>query len=116
MSSSRVLVAVATYNEIENLPGLVEAIHKVLPTADILIVDDHSPDGTGKWCDERAKSDSQVKCLHRPGKLGLGSATLAAIRFAIDESYDVLVTMDADWSHDPEYLPELVAAVGKADV
>lgn len=116
MAFSRVLVAVATYNEIENLPGLVEAIHDVLPTADILIVDDNSPDGTGSWCDDRAKTDSQLRCLHRSGKLGLGSATLAAIRFAIDESYDVLVTMDADWSHDPEYLPELVAAVKEADV
>jgi dolichol-phosphate mannosyltransferase len=116
MAFSRVLVAVATYNEIENLPGLIEAIHDRLPAADILVVDDNSPDGTGNWCDERAKTDSQLKCLHRSGKLGLGSATLAAVRFAIDESCDVLVTMDADWSHDPEYLPALVAAVDGADV
>src|SRR5690242_3762904 len=105
MSATRTLVAVATYNEIENLPGLVDAIHAALPAADILVVDDNSPDGTGRWCDERATTDSQLKCLHRPGKLGLGSATIAGIRFAIDEQYDVLVTMDADWSHGPEYLP-----------
>src|SRR6187551_1181641 len=116
MSFSRALVAVATYNEIENLPGLVEAIHKVLPAADILVVDDNSPDGTGKWCDERARSDSRFAVLHRAGKLGLGSATIAAMQFALDHQYDVLVTMDADWSHDPEYLPRLVRAVDDADV
>ena len=89
---------------------MVDEIHARPPDADVLVVDDNSPDGTGKWCDERAKTDPRLKCLHRPGKLGLGSATLAAMRFAIDGSYDVLVTMDADWSHDPQYLPALVDA------
>jgi dolichol-phosphate mannosyltransferase len=116
MAKPRVLVALATYNEIGNLPSLVDEVQRVLPEADVLVVDDNSPDGTGTWCDERAKTDSRLKCLHRPGKLGLGSATLDAIRFTLDEQYDVLVTMDADWSHDPQYLTALVAATKSADV
>src|SRR5882757_1384469 len=115
MPKSRVLVALATYNEIETLPGLIDEVQRVLPEADVLVVDDNSPDGTGEWCDERAKSDGRLKCLHRPGKLGLGSATLDAMRLALGGPYDVLVTMDADWSHDPQYLPALVAAVENAD-
>jgi dolichol-phosphate mannosyltransferase len=115
MPKPRVLVALATYNEIETLPTLVDEIERVLPDADVLVVDDNSPDGTGGWCDERAQSDSRVKCLHRSGKLGLGSATIDAMRFAFSGPYDVLVTMDADWSHDPQYLPALVAATDGAD-
>ncbi|HEX4415215.1 MAG TPA: polyprenol monophosphomannose synthase [Lacipirellulaceae bacterium] len=116
MADPRVLVALATYNEIENLPSLVDEIRRVLPEADVLVIDDNSPDGTGKWCDKRAAADSHVQCLHRPGKQGLGSATIAAMWWAIDHSYDVLVTMDADWSHDPQHLPELVDATTSADV
>jgi len=116
MSTPRVLVALATYNEINNLPSLVDAIHGALPDAELVIVDDNSPDGTGQWCDERAKTDTRLKCIHRPGKQGLGSATLSAMRFALDGPFDVLVTMDADWSHDPQYLPALVNATADADV
>jgi dolichol-phosphate mannosyltransferase len=116
MAKPRVLVALATYNEIETLPSLVDEIQRVLAEADVLVVDDNSPDGTGEWCDRRAKIDTRLKCLHRPGKLGLGSATLAAMRFAFDTPYDVLVTMDADWSHDPQYLPAIVEAAAGADV
>lgn len=106
----RTLIAVATYNEIENLPRLVAGIGQHLPDADILVIDDGSPDGTGRWCDERAASDSQFQVIHRPRKLGLGTATLAGLRFAIERDYDFVVTMDADLSHDPAYLPELLAA------
>lgn len=116
MCTHRTLVALATYNEVENLPGLVDAILRVLPTADLLVVDDNSPDGSGRWCDQRAASEPRLQCLHRAGKLGLGSATLEAIRWAIAHDYDVIVTMDADWSHDPAHLPELVAATAHADV
>jgi dolichol-phosphate mannosyltransferase len=105
----RTLVAVATYNELANLPSLVEAIEHALPEADVLVVDDNSPDGTGRWADERAATDPRVRVLHRPGKLGLGTATFAAFRVAIDEGYDLVCTLDADWSHPPEKLPELVA-------
>lgn len=116
MNTPRTLVALATYNEIENLPGLVDTILQKLPAADVLVVDDNSPDGTGRWCDERAQSDRRLRCIHREGKLGLGSATIVALRDGISRGYEVVVTMDADWSHDPEYLPELVAATEHADV
>ena len=101
MAAPRILVALATYNEIGNLPSLVNEILRVLPSADVLVIDDNSPDGTGRWCDERAAADSRVHVLHRPGKLGLGSATIDEIRWGLERSYDVFVTMDADWSHDP---------------
>ena len=78
----------------------------------MLVVDDNSPDGTGKWCDERSAIEPRLHCLHRPGKQGLGTATLAALRYAIDHDYEIFVTLDADWSHDPQYLTELVACTG----
>jgi dolichol-phosphate mannosyltransferase len=116
MTTARTLVALATYNELENLPGLIDAIVRALPAADILVVDDNSPDGSGRWCDEKAASEHRLSCLHRPAKLGLGSATLEAIRYAIVHEYNLIVTMDADWSHDPAHLPELIAATAHADV
>jgi dolichol-phosphate mannosyltransferase len=116
MNSNRILVALATYNELANLPELVEEILRVLPDADVLVVDDNSPDGTGRWCDERAAVEPRLKCIHRSGKLGLGTATLAAARYAIEHGYDVFVTLDADWSHDPAHLTQLVAALDVADV
>ncbi|MEM6799486.1 MAG: polyprenol monophosphomannose synthase [Planctomycetota bacterium] len=110
------LVAVATYNEIENLPALVEAIQQALPGADVLVVDDNSPDGTGRWCDERAERDPRLRVIHREGKLGLGSATIAAFNWGLDRGYELIATMDADWSHDPAVLPALVALSESCDV
>ncbi|MCA9223899.1 MAG: polyprenol monophosphomannose synthase [Planctomycetales bacterium] len=115
-SSPRVLVSLATYNELENLPRLVDEIQRHLPDADILVIDDNSPDGTGHWCDERAASDPRVRCLHRAGKLGLGTATIAAMQAAIEARYDFLLNMDADFSHQPQYLPELVERAADVDV
>jgi dolichol-phosphate mannosyltransferase len=112
----RVLVALATYNEIESLPGLVDEILAQLPRADVLVVDDNSPDGTGRWCDQLAAREPRLCCIHRPAKLGLGTATLVAVRHAIENAYDVLVTMDADGSHEPQYLLKLVSATDHADV
>jgi len=116
MPALRSVVAIATYNELENLPALVDEIERVLPAADLLIVDDNSPDGTGRWCEDRARTDPRLKCLHRPDKQGLGSATIAAMRYALENAYDVILTMDADWSHDPLSLPDLARAVETADV
>jgi len=110
------LVALATYNEIETLPSLVEAIHKELPEADLLVVDDHSPDGTGDWCDEFARQAPWFSCLHREGKLGLGSALRVAMQTAIEQDYQSLITLDADWSHPPSALPQMVEASKNADV
>jgi dolichol-phosphate mannosyltransferase len=110
------LVALATYNELGNLPSLVAAIRTQLPDADILVVDDNSPDGTGQWCDAFARDNPWFKILHRERKLGLGSAAWAAMHVAMDEGYDLLITLDADWAHPPEALPKLVRAAANADV
>ncbi len=107
---ARTLVAIATYNEIENLPRLVDEVFRYAPDVEVLVIDDNSPDGTGRWCDRRAAADSRFSCLHRAGKLGLGTATVAAMRHAIERGYDFVVTMDADFSHPPRYLPQLLAA------
>ena len=101
----------ATYNEIQNLPRLVEQICQQLPTADLLVVDDNSPDGTGRWCSEQQDLNSRFHVIHREGKLGLGSAILAEIAYAVEHRYDRLITLDADGSHLPRYLPSLLLAV-----
>jgi dolichol-phosphate mannosyltransferase len=116
MTQASTLVALATYNEINTLPRLVDEIFAVLPDVDILVVDDNSPDGTGRWCDERASAELRLRCLHRESKQGLGSATIGAMRFAIGRGYEKLVTMDSDLSHDPAHLPTLIEASGRADV
>jgi dolichol-phosphate mannosyltransferase len=108
----RTLVTVATYNEIENLPPLVAAIWEVAPQADILVIDDNSADGTGKWCDEQAAREPRLHCLHRSGKLGLGTAILAGMHYAITHGYDYVLNMDADFSHHPRYIPAILAAMG----
>lgn len=111
-----VLVSLATYNEADNLEPLIDAIRRQLPAADILVVDDNSPDGTGKLADRLAESDGRIKTLHRPKKLGLGTATLAAMRYAIYNGYEYLLNMDADFSHPPRYLPDLLAEMVECDV
>ena len=103
-NSDRTLITVATYNEVENLPRLTEEIFRYLPEADLLVIDDNSPDGTGQWCDRQAENDPRVHCLHRPGKLGLGTATMAGMKYAIEHGYQYVVNMDADFSHHPRYL------------
>ena len=110
------LVAFATYNEIENLPSLVAAIREHVPDADVLVIDDNSPDGTGRWCDEEAARSPWFSVIHRPSKLGLGSASWTAMQTAIDRGYDWLFTIDADWSHPPEALSRMFAAIDEADV
>src|SRR5215471_5146557 len=93
----RILVSLATYNERDNLRPLVAEILRTRADADVLIIDDHSPDGTGQLADELKAVDARVHVMHRPGKLGLGTAILAAMRYAIDHGYDWLVNMDADF-------------------
>ena len=111
------LVIIATYNEAENLPKLLDEVFRCAPQVDILVVDDNSPDGTGRWCDERRQSEPRLHCLHRPGKKGLGAALLAGMRYAIDHHYRFAITMDADFSHPPAAIPSLLAAVyGNASV
>jgi dolichol-phosphate mannosyltransferase len=112
----RVLVSLATYNERDNLGPLVDEIRKVLPQADVLVVDDDSPDGTGRLADDLAATDARLHVLHRAGKLGLGTAILTAMHYAMDHGFDYHINMDADFSHHPRYLPELLAGMERCDV
>jgi dolichol-phosphate mannosyltransferase len=113
---ARVLVSLATYNERDNLAALIREIHAFVPAADLLVIDDNSPDGTGKLADEMAAEDPRVHVLHRPGKLGLGTALLAAMNYAMEHNYDLLLNLDADFSHPPRYLPALLAGMDHHDV
>jgi len=115
-ASPRILVSIATYNERDNLGPLLDEIQRALPSADVMVIDDNSPDGTGKLADQLAAADPRVRVLHRPGKMGLGSALLAAMRRALAEDFDLLINMDADFSHHPRYLPALLAGMKNHDV
>jgi dolichol-phosphate mannosyltransferase len=112
----RLLVSIATYNEHDNLAPLIAAIHAELPAADVLVIDDNSPDGTGDLADDMSRADKRVHVLHRAGKLGLGTAILAGMRYAIDLGYDLVLNLDADFSHPPRYLRWLVAGMRDHDV
>lgn len=103
-----ILVCIPTYNEMESLPGVLERILRAAPEVHILIADDASPDGTGKWADEKAAQDERVHVLHRTKKEGLGPAYIAAFQWGLERGYDFLCEMDADGSHRPEQLPVLL--------
>ncbi|HET9851987.1 MAG TPA: polyprenol monophosphomannose synthase [Candidatus Limnocylindrales bacterium] len=111
-------VVLPTYEEAENLPGIAEAILAAVPDSTLLVVDDGSPDGTGDIADRMAAENPRVRVRHRPGKAGLGRAYLDGFRVALDGGATSLVQMDADWSHDPEVLPALLAPIlaGDADL
>jgi dolichol-phosphate mannosyltransferase len=111
-----VLVIVPTYNEKDNLGPIAQRLHDAVPGADLLVVDDNSPDGTGALADELAAASDWVHVLHRAGKEGLGAAYVAGFRWAREKGYDVVVEMDADGSHAPEQLPRLLAALESADL
>ena len=113
---TKVAVLIPTYNERDNLPGIVARVRASVPTADVFVLDDNSPDGTGAIADGLAASDPQVRIVHRTGKEGLGKAYLAGFALVLDEGYDAAVEMDADGSHLPEQLPSLLAALADADV
>lgn len=106
-----ILVVIPTYNERESLPRLVERLRVAVPQAHLLVVDDGSPDGTGRLADELAAADPCVHVLHRTTKNGLGAAYVAGFRWALERDYGVVVEMDADGSHAPDDLPRLLAGV-----
>ena len=112
----RVLVVVPTYDERENLLPIAQRLHAAVPEADLLVVDDDSPDGTGRLAAELAEREPWAHVLHRSGKAGLGAAYTAGFAWARERGYDVVVEMDADGSHAPEQLPRLLAALEHADV
>ena len=117
MSDPRVLIVTPTYNERDNLPAFLEGVFAVLPEANVVIVDDASPDGTGELADRLASEDARIHVLHRPGKMGIGSAYIDAFRWGLDRGYDLFFEMDTDLSHDPRYLPDFLGAVREgADV
>jgi dolichol-phosphate mannosyltransferase len=111
----RVCVCVPTYNEVGNVEMIVRRIRAAVPSADVLVLDDNSPDGTGEVADRLAARDPQVHVLHRDGKQGLGPAYLAGFAWARERAYDAVVEIDADGSHQPEQLPSLLTAAADAD-
>ncbi len=114
---NRALVCIPTYNERDNIGPITQAVLAADPRVDILVVDDNSPDGTGQLADELAAKEPRVRVLHREKKEGLGRAYLAAFRWALAQGYTYILEMDADFSHDPRYLPTFLdAAEGGADL
>ena len=111
-----VAVIIPTYNERDNLEPIVGRVRAAVPEADILVVDDGSPDGTGEIADKLAASDGRVHVLHRQSKAGLGAAYIAGFGWGLEHGYGVLVEMDADGSHDPAQLPRLLSALEGADL
>ncbi|MBI5396400.1 MAG: polyprenol monophosphomannose synthase [Verrucomicrobia bacterium] len=112
----KTLVIVPTYNERENLARLVEAALAATPEVELLIVDDNSPDGTGKIADDITAKNPRVHVMHRAGKLGLGTAYIAGFRWGLQRDYEAMMEMDCDFSHDPRELPKFIAAAKDADV
>ncbi|HEX5332828.1 MAG TPA: polyprenol monophosphomannose synthase [Cellulomonas sp.] len=118
----RVLVVIPTYDERENLPTALDRLRAAVPDADLLVVDDGSPDGTGELAEKIAEQEAEaagrtvIHVLHRTGKLGLGTAYITGFRWALERGYDVIVEMDADGSHRAEDLPRLLDAVRDADL
>ncbi|QGF24626.1 polyprenol monophosphomannose synthase [Raineyella fluvialis] len=115
-SERRILVCIPTYNEAQNIESIVGRLRAAVPAADVVVVDDNSPDGTGDIADRLAAGDTRVHVLHRKGKEGLAAAYVAAFRWGLEQGFDVLVEMDADGSHRPEELPRLLEALERADM
>lgn len=112
----KALVIVPTYNERENIIRLIDAVLAQDSRIDVLVVDDGSPDGTGDLVDERTSADSRVHVIHRPKKMGLGTAYLAGFRWALERDYELVFEMDADFSHDPSHLPQFIESAADADL
>ena len=114
--SSKILIVVPTYNERENLPALADRLLSLAVPVDLLVVDDNSPDGTGRLADELAAKHPQIHVLHRPGKAGLGRAYCAGFKWALERDYEFVFEMDGDFSHDPNDILRFLDAVKEADL
>src|SRR5881409_1375321 len=112
----RALVVIPTYNEAGNLPTLVPQVLAQDPRLEILVVDDNSPDGTGRLAEALAAKEPRVHVLHREGKLGLGTAYITGFKWALERGYDYVFEMDADFSHDPGHLKEFLKSIAQADL
>jgi dolichol-phosphate mannosyltransferase len=110
------LITLCTYNERENIERLIPELLQVAPDATVLVIDDNSPDGTGKLADEMASQDARIRTLHRPGKLGLGTATIRGFQYGMEHQFELLINMDADFSHRPVHIPALRALMDRCDV
>lgn len=113
---AKVLVVIPTYNEKENLPRIVPEVLAQDDRIQILVVDDNSPDGTGQLADQMAAQNSRIHVMHRPGKQGLGKAYLAGFGWALESDFDRIIEMDADFSHNPQYLAPMLAAAEGSDI
>ncbi len=116
MSQKKVLIIIPTYNERENIIILIPEIRKKLPDAHILVVDDSSPDGTSECVKELSKNIENIFVLDREKKQGLGRAYISGFKWALKRDYELIFEMDADFSHDPKYLPDFINAAEKADL
>jgi dolichol-phosphate mannosyltransferase len=114
-AAGRVLIVMPTYNERQNLEIMAGRIREAVPDADLLVVDDNSPDGTGDLADKLTEADPRVQVMHRTEKAGLGRAYVAGFTWALERGYDLIVEMDADGSHRPEDLPKLLVAAARSD-
>ena len=110
------LVVLPTYDEAENILPLTSEVLAVAPEIEVLVVDDNSPDGTGDLVEERSKSNPRLHLLRREGKLGLGTAYLAGFRYGLEHGFDQIFTMDADFSHSPRYIPQMLNAMEDHDL
>jgi len=110
------LVAIPTYNERANIEGLLTSLFELYPSAHVVVIDDASPDRTGELVAARAKEDSRIHLIRRDRKSGIGSAYRAAFAWALEQGFSLVVSMDADWSHDPRDISRLLQAVESADV
>lgn len=114
--SDKALIVIPTYNERENLPQIVPLVLEKDSRFEVLVVDDGSPDGTGKLADEMSGQNNRIHVIHRESKQGLGTAYIAGFRWALERDYEYVFEMDADFSHDPKHLTEFMEAIQDADL
>lgn len=112
----KILVIIPTYNELENIRKIIPAVLSQNENIDILVVDDNSPDNTGKYVEEKSRVEYRINIIKRPGKMGLGTAYIAGFKYAIKHNYDLVFEMDADFSHDPNDIPAFLEAIKDADL
>jgi len=112
----KAIVVIPTYNECENIEKMIHRLIELYPNIHILVVDDNSPDGTGKYVEDKSKEDDRIHVIHRAGKLGLGTAYVAGFKYVLERDYDYVVQMDADFSHDPKDVGRLLEAIEENDL